>query len=275
MISAAKARHGRRLSAEARRMLPWCVALSGTLHVLLLTALVSVPRPGGHAGPGGRQSARIVRVRLAASDVAPIVAAAQPASAVVAPGSVPPVPASGASMAADTPLVATRRPWLPEPASSASAAALVRGAAEAGATENAAGEVGTALADGYVPRPQLSIAPEPVIPVVIATPPDTASTGRLIGRYSGVLVLYIDEQGRVRRIEAEQPALPEAMERAAREAFLGARFLPGQVDGRVVKSRIRIEVVFDDGPLPAASAASAESGIASAARPAGGRQRAP
>ena len=276
MISAAKAPRGRRLSAEARWMLSWCVALSAMLHVLLLTALTPAPRPGGWASHAGGRRAPAFSVRLITQDATPVPGMAQPASVASGASSAPPVPASAASMAASEPL-AVASSSLSEAASSTIAAASAQGEADATAAAGAVGEVGAAPADGYVPRPQLSIAPEPAIPVVIATPPATAGTGRFIGRYSGVLVLYIDEQGRVRRIEAEPPVLPEAMERAAREAFLGARFSPGQVDGHVVKSRIRVEVVFDDGPLPvapAASAASATRGAASAASAAGG-QRAP
>ena len=136
---------------------------------------------------------------------------------------------------------------------------------------------GTAPGEGgYLPRPLLSVVPEPVIPVAIAAPA-TAAADRPIGGHRGVLALYIDEAGRVRRVEAEPPALPEPMERAAREAFLAARFSPGQVAGQVVKSRIRVEVVFDDAPAPwmAASAASAASRAGEGASVAPGVQRSP
>jgi hypothetical protein len=124
---------------------------------------------------------------------------------------------------------------------------------------------GDAVGGGYVPRQYLSVPPLATEPVVIPTSPGSVDVGRRVG----VLALYIDEQGRVRRVEAEPPALPEAMERAAREAFMGARFSPGQVDGHVVKSRIRVEVVFDDGPESPASAAGAASSASAATSNAG------
>jgi hypothetical protein len=56
------------------------------------------------------------------------------------------------------------------------------------------------------------------------------------------------------------------MARAARAAFMNARFTPGQVDGHPVKSRIRVEVVFDDGPEFAASAAATASAASAPSR---------
>jgi hypothetical protein len=259
MISA-QVPQGRRLSAEARRMMPWCVALSAAVHVLLLAGMAPSPhqsRAAGRADHAGGQPARTVSVRLIQPAPAPFVAAAASAA-----GAMPSAPASAASTAASAAMEAEA---LPPPESLSSARGTGTEIASASASE-AAGEPGEgaeASEGGYVPRPLLSVAPKPVIPVVIAAPPAMAA-GRLMGRYSGVLALYVDELGRVRRVETEPPALPEPMERAAREAFLGARFSPGQMGGHAVKSRIRVEVVFDDGPLPAASAASgASSGSAS------------
>jgi protein TonB len=266
MISA-RAPRRRRLSAEARRMLPWCVALSASVHVLLLALLVSAqsqPRSGGWALHSRWRPARPIAVRLAAPATLPPLSAAL---SELTPAGLPATPASAASAASGPALTASSA--LP-PENAPSASMVATAAAPMSAASLAAGDVGEALEGGYLPRPLLSIAPEPAIPVVIPTPSSSSpGTGRLIGRYSGVLALYIDEQGQVRRIEAEPPALPESMELAARAAFLGARFSPGQVDGRAVKSRIRVEVVFDDEPAQAASAASTAStaqGASSAAR---------
>lgn len=270
MISA-KAPRRRRLSAEAQQMLPWCVALSAAAHVLLLAG-IAPPSHGAQAGPrtahAGGRPARDVRLRLIQPVEIPFVSAtaatAAAASAAVAmaatPSSAAPAPDGAATVAdalAPTGLV-----------SSARTAEAQVDAASASASD-ASGEAGAgieATEGGYVPRPLLSVAPAPVIPVVIAVPPASA-TGRLIGRYSGVLALYIDEEGRVRRVEAESPAMPAAMERAAREAFLAARFSSGQVAGRAVKSRIRVEVVFDDGPASSASAPASASASAASAAP--------
>jgi protein TonB len=256
-VSAARAPRRLRLSAEARHMLPWCIALSAAAHVLLLAAVVPAgPRPGGLPHAASR-AARPISVRLITEAPAAGIAASSAASA--AP------PASEAGGTPQGPAVMATKP------ASAPVQAFASEPAAAPTREtdsSAAAGPDDAVDGGYVPRPLLSIAPQPEAPVVIATPPDMVDMSRRVG----VLALYIDEQGRVRRIDAEQP-LPPAMERAAREAFMAARFSPGQVDGHVVRSRIRVEVVFDSRPLPAASAAH-PAPAASAARAASG-QRSP
>src|SRR3989344_5327252 len=73
------------------------------------------------------------------------------------------------------------------------------------------------------------------------------------------LMLYIDENGAVRRVQVNSTELPAPFQEAARNAFLQARFVPGQRQGQAVKVRIDIEVSFDDRdtsprPLPNRSA---------------------
>jgi len=99
--------------------------------------------------------------------------------------------------------------------------------------------------DYYVPRSLLSVPPVAITPVIFAPPPDEM-TG---GRYVGTLSLFIDEHGQVQRIVSEDPSLPEAFELAAREAFMATQFTPGEIDGTAVKSRVRVEVAFDDTPI--------------------------
>jgi hypothetical protein len=99
--------------------------------------------------------------------------------------------------------------------------------------------------DDYVPRPLLTVPPVARTPVIFAAP-----EGEMFrGRHVGVLSLFIDEYGQVQRIEADATSLPEAFEQAAREAFMAAQFAPGEIDGAAVKSRVRVEVVFDDTPI--------------------------
>ena len=96
--------------------------------------------------------------------------------------------------------------------------------------------------DDYVPRPLLTVPPVAKTPVTFAAP-----EGEMFqGRHVGVLSLFIDEHGQVQRIEADDAAsLPDALAQAAREAFMAAQFAPGEINGRAVKSRVRVEVVFD------------------------------
>ncbi|SDJ04492.1 energy transducer TonB [Variovorax sp. OV700] len=99
--------------------------------------------------------------------------------------------------------------------------------------------------DDYVPRPLLTVPPVAKTPVIFAAP-----EGEMFrGRHVGVLSLFIDEHGQVQRIEADAASLPEAFEQAARDAFMAAQFSPGEIDGAAVKSRVWVEVIFDDMPI--------------------------
>lgn len=98
--------------------------------------------------------------------------------------------------------------------------------------------------DLYLTRSLLTVAPAPLAPVLIRYP-DLAGVD---GRYIGELTLFIDETGTVVRVRCEDNALPPALEEAARNAFMSVRFQPGELaDHGAVKSRIRVEVVFEGG----------------------------
>ncbi|MES2251747.1 MAG: hypothetical protein V4645_31060 [Pseudomonadota bacterium] len=96
--------------------------------------------------------------------------------------------------------------------------------------------------DNYIPRSQLSTPPIALTTIVLEPPSGEPVGDRLVG----ILLLFIDEQGHVDQVDSEEPILPPAFEQAAREAFIAAEFSPGEIDGRAVKSRLRVEVVFDD-----------------------------
>lgn len=98
--------------------------------------------------------------------------------------------------------------------------------------------------DEYIPRPQLSVPPVAQSPILLPMVADAAPTGR----FAGVLALYIDETGRVQRIQPLEPRLPPAMEQAAMATFRQTPFTPGQVNGIIVKSRIKIEVIYENLP---------------------------
>lgn len=100
-------------------------------------------------------------------------------------------------------------------------------------------------ASEYLPRPLLTQAPQTLAPVMVEFPLQVGD----VGRYATVLALFIDEAGVVRRIRVDGQSLPEPFEAAARRSFLNARFRPGQLQGQVVKSLVRVEVVFDSTPV--------------------------
>lgn len=96
--------------------------------------------------------------------------------------------------------------------------------------------------DLYLPRSALSRAPAALQPVELPYPEAAP-----LGQYRAVLTLFIDPQGRVRRVRAA-PGLPAVLEEAARQAFMAASFSPGEVDGRAVRAQMRVEVEFSAEP---------------------------
>ena len=97
--------------------------------------------------------------------------------------------------------------------------------------------------DDFYPRTALDVGPYPMGSIVIDYPPFKSDRKS----YASVLWLFIDEGGKVVRTKIDGPSLPAPLEQAARDAFMGATFSPGHVDGLPVRSRIRVEVVFDEG----------------------------
>jgi protein TonB len=82
-------------------------------------------------------------------------------------------------------------------------------------------------------RPQIMSNVEPDFPALALVP-----TGRV------VLRLYINENGLVDTVAVESADRTGAFDAAARQAFAGARFLPGMKGGMPVKALMRIEVLF-------------------------------
>src|SRR5690349_20856828 len=71
-MTAAQAPRSLRLSSEARGMLPWCIALSAALHVLLLAAMAPAgPRLGGLARHTAGHAVRPISVRLLPAGLTP------------------------------------------------------------------------------------------------------------------------------------------------------------------------------------------------------------
>lgn len=99
----------------------------------------------------------------------------------------------------------------------------------------------------YVPRALLSVAPVARGPVQLLWPQNWP----LKASYTAILKLYLDDQGRVERVEADGgTTLPEPLFESARQAFAAAGFTPGQLNGRAVKSWIRVEVTFESETRP-------------------------
>lgn len=95
----------------------------------------------------------------------------------------------------------------------------------------------------YLPRRTLTLAPAPLSPVLLTYPEGVSAPEPY---YVAVLSLFIGSTGTVDRVRLDTP-LPIELEGVARRAFMGVRFSPGEVNGRPVRSLIRIEVQFDRG----------------------------
>lgn len=65
-----------------------------------------------------------------------------------------------------------------------------------------------------------------------------------------ILVLFINETGRIDRVEIESSEVSETLIREVAHEFNAALFQPAQIDGNAVKSRMRIEVLIRSTPQP-------------------------
>lgn len=90
-------------------------------------------------------------------------------------------------------------------------------------------------------RHEVDHGPIPLHPVVIPYPEGV----QVVQAVRGVITLYIDEHGVVRRVEPKDQTLAPAMVQAARDAFLQARFQPALRQQAPARVQIDIEVQFD------------------------------
>jgi protein TonB len=95
----------------------------------------------------------------------------------------------------------------------------------------------------YLARSDLTVGPKAQGPVVIDYPFFDGEADHYLGEFD----LFIDDRGGVVRVVSVTESFPGLLVQAVRSAFLAARFTPGEVQGRPVRSRVRIEVTFDSG----------------------------
>jgi hypothetical protein len=203
-----------RQDRHAKTAFSACTVLAVALHTALVPLLASPDlRPGP---PGAPRSTVGVQVRVVQRDIEAAVR-----SVVAAPVH----PAVDRLSDVSKP-VAQRVPQ-----------SLVALPAKAGLAGELVGEHGD---DAYLPRSALTVPPAARSTVVVPYPVFDGDAGR----YAARLSLYIDENGRVRRVHLDNEDLPEPLKLAIRDAFVSAEFLPGELNGRAVRSRMRIEVTF-------------------------------
>ena len=96
--------------------------------------------------------------------------------------------------------------------------------------------------DAYLPKTALTTGPVISSDVLLEDRPAWQTvTG------SAVLVLYINEQGQVDDIGIQRNNLPDDVVQSAIEQFRHAQFQPGQLHEQTEKSRIRIEINYQNG----------------------------
>ncbi|MEY4750353.1 MAG: hypothetical protein RIQ60_2567 [Pseudomonadota bacterium] len=244
-----------------RRALACCGVLALVLHVVALAPMDRARAPGAKSatdaephGTAGHRDLVLHAAWLTRPLHPPPRAAATheesaPASAYVhAPDAAPPPspapPNTAAAPLAEAlaahhpvfadPLAAT--PGAAPPLPGAAAAEPIAEVAAAG-TPRESGENGDASL--YLPRSQLDQPPRPLDLVEIDYPP-----GAPLGDFNAVLLLFVDESGRVQRIRVRDGSLPDSLERAAVMAFHAVQFAPGQRHGRAVKSLYPVAVDF-------------------------------
>lgn len=235
---AGRPRRASRWPPGTRHALPLCIALSLAAHLLLL-AMRAPPAPPRQAVQTPHGSSGKIQARLLPSEPNTRLDITTRVSRMAHAGSTP----AAESSVPSSPPAPPRAAPPPEPTRSDPTTKAYDDAPQPALDTEAPLVAG--VHDNYVPRPLLSIPPVAQTPVVIAAP-DGEDDGE---RHVGILALFIDEKGQVQWIEGNEPLLPEPFERAAREAFMAARFSPGEVDGHAVKSKVRVEVVFDGTPL--------------------------
>jgi hypothetical protein len=197
----------RRLAVQRKR-LGWCLAVVVCAHALLL---VQPPRQAAQSPAG--DASRAVRVRLLAPG-SPTPTSTPTAVATATTGAMPPNPRPARAAEAAVPKPDRSAPsWVP--------------------TRRDDGE--------YLSRSALTAAPKAHGPVAIDYPYFDGEADHYVGEFD----VFIDDSGGVVRVVSATPDLPLLLSAAVRDAFLAARFTPGEVDGLAVRSRIRIEVTFD------------------------------
>lgn len=199
--------------AEARLFLALVLSLALHLGLLLLVQVRPAPRP---------LSPHILQVTLAERPAA----VRQAVETALAPPARP-SPAAAADGPEQPPVAPAPQAPLPVPAAASPLPTL---------------DVPLADDPVYYTAKQLDVHPAAALPV-IPDYPDGAAGGDVEGFVT--LKLLLDESGAVREVSLVDAQPPGVFEDSAVAAFRAARFLPGQRNGRPVKSQILIRVTYE------------------------------
>ena len=226
-----------------RRRLLTAAWISLALHAAVI-GLVQVAPP---ASPGFAEpaiEARLVPARAAAKAVPPspdapaerVPALAPSVSADALPVETPAPPAPVPEQPAAVPEMAREQPAA-QPAGAAG-----QGAATAPAAAAPAAAITSAVDLTYYGVRELDVQPRALREIVPEYPAD-ADRARLSGKVRVLLKLEAD--GRVSDAEVVSATPPGVFEDTTLKAFRDARFAPAQKNGRAVRARVLIEVLFD------------------------------
>lgn len=211
--------------AQRRALLAGCVAGSVLLHlgVLLSSTAQALAQAGGARGEAAHQHGVAVRIETAHRSSGTIPAPAPTQQIATIPASAQ----AARTTSPSAPTLLERMEQLP-PTGAGTAA-----------------QAGDPDAE-YLPSRLLTRGPAPQQSIDLFYP-ELAPTGH----FRAVLTLFIDDQGVVQRVRvdaAQDSGLPAALEEATRQTFLRSAFVPGELDGRPVRSQLRIEVEFTTEP---------------------------
>lgn len=211
-----------RSSTETVEKLALTLAASLIFHFALIFGLQI------RAAPSSSHVSRVIQAHLA--DAPAGVSALVTAS--------PPEPESLVVQAEEAPL--------PPPDHLAELPATATPPASAAATEDNANlpsiEVPLIEDPKYYPALEVDVHPA-ALQAILPVYPEDAARANMTGNV--VLVLLLDESGKVRELSVEEANPSGVFEQSALDAFRNARFSPAQRNGRVVKSRMHIKVSYE------------------------------
>ncbi len=219
-----------RSGAEAAEKLALTLAASLILHFALIFGLqIRAESTASH-------TSHVIRAHLVETSNA--VAAPQPAPMQAPEPDVGPKTAPPEVYPAEPARAPLLLPMEPEPPAAASASA----AAPESSANLPSIEVPLIEDPTYYSAKEVDVHPT-ALQAIQPLYPEEAASANVTG--SVVLVLLLDESGKVRELSVEEANPPGTFEQSALDAFRSARFTPAQRNGRVVKSRVRIKVSYE------------------------------
>lgn len=204
---------GTALRRASRRRFLWCVVVSLAVHLWLVSA--TLWRSDSSGAPDGAGAGRINARLVDRADLIPLLT----------------------QESAGDPSQAATPPRAPDVASKPQGMAATDGQ-----------HVGMAgLPDTtFYPARQLDVYPRLLAPIQVQYPA-AAAQSQVSGE--ALVMLMIDEYGGVNEVSVVQSMPAGYFEESALAAFASARFSPARKDGRIVRSRVLVNLKFNpDGP---------------------------